>query len=171
MVFKERQKFNQLWIWITIILTSIPVFVLFFVATYKQIIQGVQFGNNPMSNTGLIIATISTLSLVILLLLLFGFAKLTTTIDKQAIRFKFFPFQRKSMHIDWNEVNEYQVIKYNPIGDFGGWGIRKRGNRKVYNVAGNIGLLLILKSGKEMLLGTKKGDELAKFLSAIHAKI
>ena len=171
MVFKERQKFNQLWIWITIILTSTPVFILFFFATYKQIIQGVPFGNNPMSNEGLIIATIFTLSVVISLLLLFGFAKLTTTIDKQAIRFKFFPFQRKVKYIDWKEVNEYQIIKYNPIGDFGGWGIRKRGKRKVYNVSGNVGLLLFLKSGQEMLLGTQKGDELAKFLSAIHAKI
>ena len=48
--FKEKQRFSQWWLWLIIIgLGNIPV-----IGIYKQLILGEKFGNNPMSDLGLI---------------------------------------------------------------------------------------------------------------------
>jgi hypothetical protein len=45
------------------------------------------------------------------------------------------------------------------------------GNRRAYNTSGNMGLQLIMKNGKKILIGTHKPDELDAFLKkAIFAK-
>ena len=49
--FKENQKFTQWWLWALLIgVVLIPIY-----GIYKQIIIGEQFGNNPLSNYGLIL--------------------------------------------------------------------------------------------------------------------
>ena len=52
--FKEKQKFTQWWIWLLLIgLGAIAVY-----GIIQQILFGVDFGNKPMSNIGLIIFTL-----------------------------------------------------------------------------------------------------------------
>lgn len=48
---------------------------------------------------------------------------------------KFIPFH-KSRLIDWNEIEKLEVVKYDPIGDYGGWGIKSKKGKKAYNVSG-----------------------------------
>ncbi len=101
--FLEEQKFKQLGVWIPLIIAALIVNGLFGYGIYKQIIQGQRFGNNPMSDTGLIISSIVFSILFLVIFLFFGFAKLKTEIDKEGIRIKFIPFH-KSRLIDWNEI-------------------------------------------------------------------
>ena len=140
---------------------------LFCAGFYKQIIQGQEFGSNPMSDSGMIIGFILDLILFTSLFLLFGFAKLTMVIDDKGITYRFFPFHFKNRLILWDEIMRYEVIKYNPILDYGGWGVRIGGRGKAYNVSGNMGLLLYLKSGRPLLIGTQKSKELIDFLSKL----
>ena len=52
--FKEKQKFTQWWIWLILIgLGAIAVY-----GFIQQIVFGVEFGNKPMSNVGIIIFTL-----------------------------------------------------------------------------------------------------------------
>ena len=62
-LFKERQRFTQWWLWLILL----GVNGLFLFGVFKQVINGQQFGNNPMSNAALLIAT----GLIIALTLLF----------------------------------------------------------------------------------------------------
>jgi hypothetical protein len=62
--------------------------------------------------------------LFVIIALLFGLEKLTTLINDRGIAFRFFPFQFKFRRIDWGMLNSCEVITYNPIRDYGGWGIR-----------------------------------------------
>jgi hypothetical protein len=83
------------------------------------------------------------------------FWKLTTRIDNYGIHVKC-PFVNKK--VNWEEIEELEVINY---GFVGGWGIRmwtKFGT--VYNTSGSIGLRVKLKSGKKLLIGTQKENEL-----------
>lgn len=72
----------------------------------------------------------------------------------------FFPFANKVT--PWAEIENAEVVNY---GFVGGWGVRL-GTRygTVYNVKGNKGLAVQLKSGKKYLIGTQKPEELMTFL-------
>lgn len=156
-LFIESQRFNQWWIWLIIISTSIVPFI----GIYKQIINKQPFGDNPMSNTSLIIATCISLIIVLLFLLM----KLDTTITKDSITFQFFPLVKRSY--SFNDIETYKVIDY---GFVGGWGIRftmKYGT--VYNTKGTKGLFIKLKNGKTMVVGTQKHEELEKVIHQISA--
>jgi hypothetical protein len=134
---------------------------------YQQIFEGVKFGNHPASDTGLIIIFCLVLLLNIALFLLFGLSKLTTVIDKTGIEFRFSPFHFRSHFIYWNMIEKYKVIKYDPLKDYGGWGIKKNKHGKAYTLSGDKGMLLYLKSGERILIGTQKDLELTDFLLKI----
>lgn len=150
--FKEEQKFNQWWLWLILI----PMGVLPLIGIYKQLILGEKLGDNPMSDINLLIFSIIMFSLVGLFLI----TKLKTSIDKNGINMYFFPFIKKS--VDWQQIKNVKVVNY---GFVGGWGIRlwtKYGT--VYNVKGDKGLEIVLKSGKKFLIGTQKETELSTII-------
>ena len=150
--FKEEQKFNQRWLWLILILMG----VLPLIGIYKQLILGEKLGDNPMSDISLLIFSIIMFSLVGLFLIM----KLKTSIDKNGINMHFFPFIKKS--VDWQQIKNVKVVNY---GFVGGWGIRlwtKYGT--VYNVKGDKGLEIVLKSGKKFLIGTQKETELSTII-------
>lgn len=145
--FKEKQKFTQWWLWLILVgMVIIPIYGL-----YKQIVMGEPFGDNPMSDLGLIIFFFITFGLMVL----FWVMQLKTEIDHSQIRMYFVPFIKK--RIEWKDVKHAEVVNYG----FVGWGIRvgtKYGT--VYNTKGNKGLAIVLKDGKRLLIGTQKGGEL-----------
>jgi hypothetical protein len=167
LTFNETQKFNQRWLWILLVISGLSVIGIFGFGFYKQIILGQSFGNNPMPDICLIVVFISSVIVFSSIFLFFLFAKLTTEIDKIGIRFKFFPFHKKYKEIMWDMVDNYEVKKYSPIGDFGGWGIRYGLNKKAYTTSGDIALQLKLKSGKRIIIGTQKEKELTDYLKSI----
>lgn len=153
--FKEEQKFTQWWLWLFLI--ALGLFSL--IGLYKQIIIGEPFGSKPMSNLGLIIMSIFFFGFIAM----FYFMALKTVIDEDEIQIHFFPFLKKS--IKWQDVDTAEMVKY---GFVGGWGIRlgtKYGI--VYNIRGNKGLAIKLKSGKKYLVGTQKEHELSNFIKKI----
>jgi hypothetical protein len=146
--FRETQKFTQWWLWVLLIgMALIPVN-----GIYKQIIIGEQFGNNPLSNLGLILFLIFMLSFVGF----FWMMELSTEINEVSIRMKFFPFINKN--IKWADIKSAEVVNY---GFVGGWGIRM-GTKYglVYNIRGNKGLAIELKNRKKICIGTQKENEL-----------
>ncbi len=148
--FQEQQRFTQWWLWLMLVLiTCIP-----FYGIYQQIIVGTPFGNNPMSNLGLIIFAIAMVGM----LLFFWNMQLKTTIDAQRIKIRFSPFVNRS--ISWDEIETAEIINY---GFVGGWGIRFSGKYGiVYNTSGNQGLFIILKNGNKLCLGTQQPKALQK---------
>jgi len=73
--FEESQKFGQWWLWlILIVVTAIPLY-----GVYIQLIVGEQFGDNPLSNLGLILFLFSML----LFMWFFWKLELTTKITKE----------------------------------------------------------------------------------------
>ena len=158
MKFKEEQKFTQWWLWLIII----GVGILPLVGIYYQLILGQKFGNNPMSDIGLIVLAVSIFGLIIL----FWFVRLKTEIDQNEIRMNFFPFVSK--RTKWDEIKSVEIIDY---GFVGGWGIRlwtKYGT--VYNIKGNKGLAIELVNGKKFLIGTQREKELKKFIEKASAQ-
>jgi hypothetical protein len=160
-LFTERQRFKQWWLWL--ILLGINGIFLF--GIYKQVIGGQQFGDKPMSNLGLLI----TAGLTILLTILFVNFRLDTTIKKDGIYVRFFPFHLKFKHFAWEKLTKSFVRQYSPITEFGGWGLRFAlfGSGRAFNVSGNKGLQLEFTDNKKLLIGTNKAEELTRILNDI----
>jgi hypothetical protein len=153
--FTEEQKMTQWWLWLLILGVS----VLPFVGIYQQVYRGEPWGDKPSSDLGLIIMA----GLMLSLILLFWSFKLKTRIDNQGIRIKFVPFVDR--YFQWSEIQSAEVVNY---GFVGGWGIRlgtKYGT--VYNIKGNKGLALQMKSGQKYLVGTQKETELRSVLESL----
>jgi hypothetical protein len=162
--FNESQKFDQWWfqaiIYGSILIGIGPLLY----SCYKQILLGEVTGDNPMSNTGLILTTVLVGALMFGVWWLSLVMKLSTRIDRTGIYIRFFPFHLKEKYYPWDEITHYEVVQYNPIKDYGGWGVRYGRKGKAFNVKGNMGLLLTLYGNKSILIGTQKENELSNFL-------
>ena len=154
--FSEGQKFRQWWLWF--ILVGIGLVTLY--ELYLQLIQGKEFGNEPMPDYMLVIYTLFIFGL----LFFFRFIELKTEIDRIGIRINFRPFMKREYR--WDEISSARVVNY---GFQGGWGIRlgtKYGT--LYNISGNKGLAIELKSGKKFCIGTRKEVELGSIVERYH---
>jgi hypothetical protein len=161
-VFKEEQRFTQTWLIILMVVSIIIPIAIMVQEYYKE---------NTNMTTNQFVFTI--VGILISVLLIFFF-KLTTRIDEKGIHYQFFPFHFKLKLIPWNEVSKASVRTYNPIGDYGGWGLKggwTKSKGKAINVSGDIGIQLELKNGKKLLIGTQKANEVKSVLETYSSKI
>tara|TARA_R110000850_G_scaffold16697_1_gene51700 strand:+ start:38460 stop:38948 length:489 start_codon:yes stop_codon:yes gene_type:complete len=146
--FKETQRFDQWWLRLLLLAVLLIPLVPFAIDWTENGISNDYFWTQ--------FAILATTFLVVFLLFAL---KLETTIDRQGIHYRFFPLINKQKNILWSEISKCYVTTYNPITDFGGWGFRISHKGKAYNVKGNKGIQLELKSGKNILFGTQKENE------------
>lgn len=160
-LFTERQRFKQWWLWLILL----GVNAIFLFGIFKQVFAGEQFGDKPMSNTGIVIAA----GLIFFLTILFVNFRLDTIIKKDGIYVRFFPFHMKFKHYAWEKLTKSYVRQYSPITEYGGWGLRlgSFGNGAAFNVSGNKGLQLEFKENKKLLIGTNRPEELKETLNKI----
>jgi len=156
-LFKEEQQFRQWWYIVLILAATVPVMIMSIYSLYMQIVKGVQVGDSPAPNAVLVVVFIA---MCISLWVTFSL-KLEVWIDQDGIHYRFFPVIFKNRLISKAEIQRYEIRKYNPILDYGGWGIRRGFGRKwgkAYNVSGNSGLQLYLTNGKKVLFGTQRSQ-------------
>lgn len=155
--FFEKQRFRQWWVWLILI----GVNVLCIIGCILQIGLKRPFGDNPVSDTGLIIITVVLFMVTVVLLS----CALQTYINEEGVFVRYFPFQFRYKFYNWNTIRASYVRKYSPVREYGGWGVRVGFNAtKAYTMSGNIGLQLILQNGKKVLIGTNRPDHLKRVL-------
>lgn len=158
--FTERQRFTQSWLWLLVCI--VPAILLVIVLAGSDEVQ------KELTTDVVVIVGVSG----ILPLILFLAMRLDTRIDNDGVRYRFIPFHLKERFIPWREIENAFVRSYRPIAEYGGWGIKGGfGNGTAYNVKGNVGLQLQLKSGKKILLGTQKGERITALLENFYGLI
>lgn len=152
-LYREEQRFRQFWLWV-IILGAASIFWAGFI---YQVLFGGQLGNRPVSD----------IQLVILFVLMgigmpwfFYQMKLTTEIRPGEIHIRFWPFHVRPVVISMLLVKDYNQVTYNPIRDYGGWGIRWGLKGKAYNMSGNKGVQLTFYNKRPLLIGSQNADVL-----------
>lgn len=157
--FTEKQKFTQWWIWVILL----GINGIFFSGLIKQLIFGQKFGNNPMSNAGLVLFALGFLAFTIL----FFVMGLYTKIDNHGIYSRFIPFDTAFKFYPWEKITSIQICKYKALKEYGGWGIRGGRNGMAYTVTGNKGFVIELSNNKKILIGTRKPEEVMQVLQKL----
>ena len=153
-VFKEEQRFRQVWL---MVLLGFSLLVPVSLIINEYIKDNTSMTTNEFLGSLIIIASV---------LLIFIF-KLSTRIDEKGIHYQFFPFHFSIKTLLWSEITKAEVRTYDPIGEYGGWGLRYSFNKKkgnAVNVSGDIGIQLTLKNGKKLLIGTQKKEAVSRVL-------
>lgn len=141
-LFEETQRFTQWWLW-GILLGPILI---------SLITDSKNVSNSYLVISGVIILLIYCLQLRI-------------KIDQKGLHYQFFPFHLKSYTIKYDQIEKVEALTYNPIFDYGGWGIRYRMKGRAYNVKGNQGVKIYLKNGKNILFGSQSYKEFENTLT------
>ncbi|MEM7109999.1 MAG: hypothetical protein AAF519_17360, partial [Bacteroidota bacterium] len=119
------------------------------------------------SYLGLIVISILGLLTILGLSRVVVSAKLETRIDTRSIQYRFIPIIRTWKTVDLADLKKLYIRKYTPF-RYGGWGYFTDGKENVVlNARGNIGLQLVFKNNKRLLIGTQKAPELQKLLDRI----
>lgn len=151
-LFKERQRFNQWYIWT--LLLVIFMFPLTLIA----------IGIPHDDRSGIIIMAIIGLILV----LVFFSINLKTEYNRESITINLFPFTGER-NIPWSDVESFSIQQYIFVGF--GLRIQSKSNTVYYNISGNVGLHLLLKSGETVVIGTRQAEKLSSFLDMISKRM
>ena len=81
--------------------------------------------------------------------------------DGLTVRFGFLHKTR----VAFSEIARAEAVAYRPVREYGGWGIRGGGRRRVLSMRGDQGVLLTRVDGSTLLVGSQKPRELLAALA------
>ena len=156
-LFSEEQRFTQWWLYLIVSISLLTILTPFVYGIYSQEVLDEPFGDNPMSTEGLIVTGFFSVLFTAFIFFVVLRSKLKTKITTVGISVCFPPLIRKWKNFVPEEIEKFEVRKVRIKREFGGYGIRRRRKHgTAYTVSGNIGLQLIFKNGKRLLIGTQK---------------
>lgn len=97
-----------------------------------------------------------------------GVLKMTTEVHPGDVRvwFGWIPTYRRIINL--SGVSAVEVVRYRPIRDCGGWGIRRgRGYDRVFSARGDQGVCLTFTDGSKILIGSQKPEPLALAIDSL----
>lgn len=160
--FREIQRFRQPLLWVLLGTTAIVVIGLMGYGLFVQLILGRPWGNNPVPDGVLVAIAGSAILIMVAVVWLMYAARLITEVRISGLYVRFFPFHRAFQKVDLRNVTKIEVRTYQPIRDYGGWGIKNGLRGKVYNVYGNRGVHLSFPLGTDLMIGSQRPEELAR---------
>ena len=130
-----------------------------------QVVFGHPWGKQPMSNGNVIGWTIFLWAIFFRLITV----RLVTEARDGELVISLRGFWR-SRRILLYEIRSAEVISYDPVRDYGGYGIRTGRFGKAYIAAGTQGVRIKLASGATVVVGSQRSEELADILSSSAAR-
>jgi hypothetical protein len=162
--FHEEQRFRQVWLWVMLVAVQAAVLGPLLFGIAGQLMFGKPFGTRPASDTALALGGAAAVLFCAALTWLFLAMALRVTVDGSGILVRFRPFLTR--RLPFGDIADCAARRYRPILEFGGWGIRVGWRKRAYNVSGNLGVQLVLKDGRRVLLGSQRPAELAAAILA-----
>jgi len=157
-LFREEQRFRQWWVWVIVVVPAALAWWPFI----RQIVQGEPIGHNPAPDW---LVWVIWLFIGLGLPLLFGRISMVVEVTGDAVRVHYRPLARRTIAL--GEIEHVEARTYNPVKEYGGWGIKGWSKDKMaYNVSGNRGVELTLTGGRSVMLGSRRADELAAVIQS-----
>jgi hypothetical protein len=152
LLFREAQSFRQLRV---LTLTAIPPIGMLLLAIW-QVGLGHPWGKNPMSNASVIGWTVFLWMIYLRLVTV----KLVTEVRTGQVRIALGGLWQSS-RIYLTTVRLVDEVTFDPIRDWGGFGIRSNKNDRAFIAGGNRGVQLTFADGKKALIESQSPSELA----------
>ena len=152
MPFTEIQRYG-LWIDVPILAVLIAAFIFFWTHSSWNAFTRGAFRGTFVEKINKKLLYIVVFVPYTLLTIHFITAKLSTRIDEQGIHYRMFPTQWRETSILLDQVAAARVITQINYGC---------GGYNTYVIADDYGLSIILSTGKRMIIGTKKPNEMAQ---------
>lgn len=160
--FKETQKMDQWWVKLIIALISLLIVGIFGNAIYQQLVLKEAYGDKELGDMALIGVAGFSIGIMLLIVGLLLNMKLEVKISKGMLQYKYWPYVSNWKTIEKSEIVSWEVVKYNAIFEYGGWGYRFMGvKNRAYTTKGNTGLKIEMTNGHKKLFGTQKPEELS----------
>lgn len=105
------------------------------------------------------------LLLVLLLYLFFAYATLYTEFTETHIAYRFSPFQSRNSVIEIGDISGVTVDSIDPIGEFGGYGIRKKSGTIAYILSPKT-VTITRRNGHKIVLSIKDEEKLREYTNA-----
>ena len=153
-IFQETQRFRQIWIWALILgISGFSISSLFLLED-----------KDPLSFVDLAFP----IGMILLLNVLFLSFTLSTRIEADSLSYRFFPFTRWRT-FRFEEIEALELVEYNGLWEYGGWGIKWNGDTWSYTTSGKWGII-VKTTDKKILLGTQKPEEVRQVINEFKAR-
>ncbi|MCC5933460.1 MAG: hypothetical protein JJU35_04380 [Balneolales bacterium] len=156
-VFEETQSFGRHGLWFAML----SIFVIVLYSFFQLTLIGV--------NTFILLAMVPSIALFFFLVMFFRRMELHVRVDEQALEFRFSPVQNEFQVIDWEFVQDVEVVETSPIRRLAGWGVRY-GPTRAYTVGGSEGVEISFSNGRKLFLGSKRAGELERTIRKFRNK-
>ena len=116
-------------------------------------------GRDPMSTTALVLTLGAVLFFPLLMSALFLCLDVEVRADQLFIAFG--PLHLVRKRIRYRDMESAKAVTYSPLREFGGWGIRPTGGKTAWTIRGNRAVRVVLRSGKQIYVGSRFPQRLA----------
>ena len=69
--------------------------------------------------------------------------------------------------VRYDDIQDLESVKYHPLGEFGGWGIRYSGNKRAWTARGDQAVVLHLADGIRLYVGSDNPQRLEERIRAV----
>jgi hypothetical protein len=167
LIYREQQKFSLFLRWF--------VYISMIFAALLSILSVWEAASDQVSPNirQIIVGVLVGTGVPIAIAVLFMYIRFETEVRSDGLYVRYYPFHIHFKKIPPDDLSECYARQYRPIREFGGWGIRYGlfGKGKAYNVTGNMGVQLIFKDGKRLLIGSQKSDKLGEAIRGIMGSV
>ena len=150
--FSETLSFRQPILWFLLL-------GVFAVAIGAQI----YFFSRGEGGRGGLIALGVTAAIFLFVVSLLFMTRLDITVDPAGLHTRLYPFEMTFRDLRWEEMTSWKADAINPW-QHGGWGLRMGKKSKAYIVSGDQCVVVSLKNGNTLFVGTRKPKELVAAL-------
>jgi hypothetical protein len=145
-IFQEVQRIGRIWIWGVLIMVSTIIITSIILSSESSLGWGIAI-------------PIGILALVNILLFKL---ELKTRIGQDSLCFSYFPFIKERKY-SFEDIVSLELIQYNGLWEYGGWGIKWNGDMWSYTTGGKFGFL-VKTERKKFLLGTQNPKDAQKVI-------
>ena len=154
-IFHEEQRFAFLRLRVMLALPPAALSVLL----VWQVVLGHPWGMHPMSNGGLIALTVFLWLIYVQMVTV----RLVTDVASRELSVGL-RWVWRARRIALSDIRAAKVVSFQPIRDFGGYGIRWTRKGKAYIAAGTRGVRLELNDSRVVIIGSAHPEELLQAL-------
>ncbi len=90
-------------------------------------------------------------------------SQLVTQIREDGIYVRFPPYQFSFTRYSWDSIREIHIRKFDPLKEYG-YGVRIGSKGRAYTVPGDTGIQLVFKDNTQLIISTKRPEEVMEVL-------